>query len=105
MEELEITNTVSFDDWLLCWEDDYYYRRIGKKGCGDITGDYNECYLDGKCEGVTSQYWYDCYEYDAGCELYNGCTNYYCINTIEPTFYEFAECYDMTTLDIYECTD
>ena len=60
---------------------------------------------EGICEGVTSEYWHDCYFFDEGCELYNGCTNYYCINTIDPTFFEFAECYEETSLDDYECTD
>ena len=80
---------------------------LGRTKCGDETGDYYQCYRNGydTCEGVTSEYWYECYKEDIGCEFYNGCTNYYCINTIDPTFYEFAECYDKTSLDAHECTD
>ena len=76
-----------------------------QKECGDETGDYNQCYDYGNCEGVTSEYWNDCYKRDIGCQFYNGCTNYYCINTIDPTFFEFAECYEKTSLYEYECTD
>ena len=84
-------------------DDDNY--RLDRTECGDVTGEYYQCYLYENCEGVTSQHWYDCYGWDANCELYNGCTNYYCINTIDPTFFEFAECYEETSLDDYECTD
>ena len=83
-------------------DDDNYYR--GKTACGDVTGAYYSCYDDGICEGVTSEYWHDCY-FNDDCENFNGCTNYYCINTINPTFFEFAECYEKTSLYEYECTD
>ena len=51
-----------------------------------------------------SEFWHDCFHYDRGCEDFNGCNNYECIET-EVTFFEWLECHEFDDSAIYHCGD
>ena len=58
-------NSVSFDDWLLCY---LAYPLAGHVKCGDEDGSYRDCYLYGNCSGVLDQKSYNCFIKGEGCE-------------------------------------
>ena len=32
-----------------------------------MTGNFSECYWDGKCQGIVDEYWHDCYWWPEKC--------------------------------------